>query len=609
MAIPDSAIREIRERTDLAEVIASCGIEMKRAGADFVALCPFHHEKTPSFHIHPNTGYYKCFGCGKSGDAIKFLQEYQGMSFVDAVTALAERCGVEVKQERDAGSERRKRILAVLAEACAFYRRVLSSTKEAQAARDYLSKRNLTNSVLSDFSIGYAPQQSDVILTWAEKHGFSIQDLTEAGIVKATEGTNGNGKPYHRFAGRIMFAIKDTLGRVIGFSGRQVYPNQKSGKYVNSPETEVFKKGRVLYGLDRAAPHITKSPHREVILCEGQIDCIRLHTCGFENSVAPQGTAFTPDHAALLKRYADSAVLVFDDDAAGHKATIKAARILFAAGIPARVVSLPDGDDPDTFLTSNDPMKGANGFKRMLLNAESAVKFQCRVLKESEPRPDSIDAIQRISKEVLETVASCANAVLKDSLLSEAASVLGVPKDALVEEAVKSRAKQARKPAVEKMPHDAENEQSGDDSDSSGSDDVIVAVKVEPSPSEFAFMSMLAYYEGDQKVQAFLNTALEKAPQLLQKFSCQFVRDFVSAFLSRETLPLTAFSAALTDPDECEWFDRVIAGMPNGNSVVASEFSPEDIIRSTLVRVYHLPSVQKETIDDSDDSSEKEASK
>ena len=581
MQIPESVVKEVRERSDIAEVIASCGVEMKRAGSDFIALCPFHNEKTPSFHIHPNTGYYKCFGCGKSGDAIEFLQQHQGMTFVDAVTTLAQRCGVEIKKENDERYSHRKRLYSLMSQVCAFYRRVLDSTKEAQIARDYLEQRNIDKKTQEAFSIGYAPRKSDIILTWAKKYGFSCQELSDAGIVKLSD----VGEPYHRFAGRLMFAIKDSAGRVVGFSGRQLVENKRSGKYVNSPETEIFKKGNILYGLDKAAAFITKSPHREAILCEGQIDCIRLHTNGFQVSVAPQGTAFTAEHASVLKRYADSAVLVFDDDEAGHKATIKAAGILFSVGLPVRVISLPDGDDPDSFLGSKDKAKGADGFKNLLDKAESAVRFQCRILRDKENNPNSVDAIQRVSKAVLETIAPCKNAILKDSLISEAANALGLPKEALQDEVSRTKVKPI---APKENAPEAVLDASGDESSDESSDDDVIVREVTPSPVEFSMMSALACSENDEEVKSFLKCALEKAPQLLQKFSCPFVRNFVSAFLSHETMPLAAFGETLS-VIERPWFDDVMAMMPPHESTVLSAFKPSDVVRSMLAIIYRRP--------------------
>lgn len=599
MQVPESTIREIRERADIVDVLSSYGVDLKRAGADFVGLCPFHHEKTPSFHVHPTSGFYKCFGCGKGGDVIAFLQEHQGMSFMDALTVLADRYGVELKKEEDPRFKYRKRLYSLTAQVSEFYRRCLASTKEAQTARDYLASRNIDKATQDAFSIGYAPKTPDIILQWADKYGFSWQELADAGIVKMPdEGASPDRKPFHRFAGRLMFSIKDSAGRVVAFSGRQLVASKKSGKYVNSPETEIFKKGNILYGLDKAAANITKSPHREAILCEGQIDCIRLHTGGFPIAVAPQGTAFTPEHAAILKRYADSAVLVFDDDTAGHKATIKAAGILFALGMPVRVISLPDGDDPDTYLSSTDAGKGPEGFKRLLANAESAVAFQCRILRAAEPNPNAIDAVQRISKAVLETIALCKNSVLKDSLLAEASASLGIPKEVLQEAVGKAKVKGITpKPIEDPLPVETAEEESDASDDSSDVDDTsdtsdagedVPVVEVVPSPVEFALMSALACCENNAEVKGFLEGALSKAPQVLEKVSCPFVRNFISAFLSPEPMPLALFAESL-NAKERAWYDDVMAAMSPMSSVVLGELAPEDVVRSMLGVLFHRP--------------------
>ena len=591
MQIPDSTIKEIRERADLAEVISSYGVDLKRSGPDFIARCPFHNEKTPSFHVHPNTGYYKCFGCGKSGDAIAFLQEHQGMTFLDAVSTLADRYGIDLRKDEDPKYKYRKKLYALLAQVCGFYRRCLDTINEAQVARDYLASRNIDKATQEAFCIGYAPAKSDVILKWAQKYGFSHQELADAGIVKLPEGDSGTGRlPYHRFAGRLMFAIKDSAGRVVGFSGRQLVENKKSGKYVNSPETEIFKKGNILYGLDKAASNITKSPHREAILCEGQIDCIRLHTSGFPVAIAPQGTAFTAEHASILKRYADSAVLVFDDDTAGHKATIKAAGLLFSVGLPIRVVSLPDGDDPDTFLSSSADGKGPAGFRALLDKAESAVAFQCRILRAAEGNPDSVDAIQRVSKTVLDTIALCSNPILKDSLLSEASAALNIPKDVLQDAVSTTKVKPVKaKPIEEPLP--VELAPTDEDSDNSDSDsDEGTGFKLSPSPTEFSLMSALACFEDDKDVQSFVANAHEKAPQMLDKLSCPFVRDFISAFLSPQPMALAAFAESL-HIDTRPWFDEVMAAMNAQNAIALKSVAPVDIVRTLLTRIYRLPAV------------------
>ena len=303
-------------------------MQVRHAGSSLKACCPFHHEKTPSFNINPSRGFYHCFGCGESGDAISFVMKMDGLTFPEAAQKLAAQCGVKVEAQEDPEAGERKRLYALMAELAQFYHRCLLQTKEAQPARDYLASRDLGGQVQEDFLIGYAPNGVSVVLKWAEKHGYTPGELERAGVVKGPNRPGDAG--YHRFGGRLMFTVRDRQGRVVAFSGRQLVERKNAGKYVNSPETPIFRKSNVLFGFDRAAGNIVKAPHREVICCEGQIDTIRLHMNGFATAVASQGTAFTEEHAKMISRVADAAVLMYDDDAAGHKATVKVAAMLLA---------------------------------------------------------------------------------------------------------------------------------------------------------------------------------------------------------------------------------------------------------------------------------------
>ncbi|MBO7683275.1 MAG: DNA primase, partial [Kiritimatiellae bacterium] len=426
--IPDSTIEEIKARIDLADLIASYGVQVRSAGSSKKACCPFHHEKTPSFNINESRGFYHCFGCGESGDAIKFVQKMEGLSFMEAVRKLAEQCGVKVESREDPAAGRRARLYALMAELAQFYHRCLLRAREGEAAREYLRSRDLGEKVQADYLIGYAPAGVANMLKWAEKYRYTPAELEEAGVVKAP--TRPGDRGYHRFGGRLMFAIRDRQGRVVGFSGRQLVESKNSGKYVNSPETPIFRKSAVLYGFDKAAGQIAKSANREVIVCEGQIDCIRLQTCGFPNSVAGQGTAFTEEHVRMLGKVSEQVALVYDDDAAGHKATVRSARLCLAAGLPVRVVSLPGGDDPDSFLRTHP----AEDFRRLLDDADSIMSFQVRTARAAERSPESVDAVNRVAHEALATVAACPNAVLRAGMLGEAARLLGLPAAALAAE-------------------------------------------------------------------------------------------------------------------------------------------------------------------------------
>ena len=425
--IPDQTIEEIRSRTDIVQVIGE-RVPLKRAGSTWKACCPFHHEKTPSFHVNPSRQTYKCFGCGEGGDVFKFLMRHDGMTFLDAVRHLAEKCGVEIVEENDGGrAVRARRLFQVNAEAAAFFHRCLLQTAAAAPARAYLEKRSLGPDVVELFELGYDPEPWGTLDKFAEAHKFSKRDMVEAGLGVLPEGAGNAALLRDRFHGRLMFPVKDHQGRVVAFSGRVLDKAASPAKYVNSPETDIFKKARVLYALDKAQRPIANALHREAIVCEGQIDVIRCHACGFPRAVASEGTAFTDEHAKLLHRYADSAVLLFDADAAGRKAAVRTAAILLAEGIPVRIARMPDGEDPDAFLLSHSK----EDFQAILDAAIGPVPFHVAHLRAQEADPTGADAAGRIVKEVLQTVAACANAVHKARMLQELARELDLPEDAV----------------------------------------------------------------------------------------------------------------------------------------------------------------------------------
>ena len=559
--ITESVLEEIKARTDLADLIASYGITLRRSGASTMACCPFHHEKTPSFHINTAKGFYHCFGCGESGDAIKFVQKYEGLSFVEAVKKLAAAAGVKIEERSDPDSGRRKRLYALMAELAQFYHEKILKSSEAAAAREYLKKRGLDGAPCEDFLIGYAPNGGAAVMEWAEKHGYTPEEMEAAGVVKPPDRPGGSF--YHRFAGRLMFTVRDRQSRVVAFSGRQLVEKKNSGKYVNSPETPIFKKSNVLFAFDKAAQNITRSPHREVICCEGQIDAIRLHICGFTNAVASQGTAFTEEHANMIKRFADAAVLMYDDDAAGHKATVRVAAMLLAMGMPVRVASLPDGDDPDSYLRKHRPAE----LQTIIDAAESVVSFQCRVERAKERNPGSIDAVARVTRAVLETVAACSSAVLKATLTDEAARILKLPVAALNDELSKL---QTPRPATahSKTAAAGEREQdagaeapsavaSAPEPDTAGFVDGGAASDNEPpSALETAFMAFLLANEHDAAIAAATEELLPS-----EAFANGFTKSFVSAWLDEtrgDGDRLAAFATGL-DRHGRGWFDKVVA--------------------------------------------------
>ena len=554
--IDAAVIEEVKARIDLVDLISSYGISVKTAGGSKKACCPFHHEKTPSFNINEAKGFYHCFGCGESGDAIKFVERMEGLSFVDAVRKLAERAGVKIEETHDPAAAKAARLYALLSELAQFYHRCLLKSKEAEKAREYLEKRALGGRIAEDYLIGYAPVGMANMLKWADKYGYSMEELESAGVVKGPDRPGDRG--YHRFGGRLMFSIRDRRGRVVGFSGRQLVASKNSGKYVNSPETPVFKKSRILYGFDKAAQAITKAANCEAIVCEGQIDCIRLQTGGFPNSVAGQGTAFTDEHVKMLARFASQVALVYDDDAAGHKATLASARLCLAAGLPVRVVSLPDGEDPDSFLRAHP----ADDFRRLLDSAESIVSFQVRTSRAAEAHPDTVDSVNRVVKGALRTISRCSDAVIRATMVSEAARLTGLPEAALNEELSKMGDEPAapgrgREKPVEPTEDDVRANDGDDGARSISEEDAAKAIP--PPREESAFCEFLLACENDQcaKTLAEMTGALLPADVFSHDFTRRFVGVWLHEIEKGDDL-IAPWSGAL-EGRERDWFASMLA--------------------------------------------------
>lgn len=420
-SIDSSVLEEVRARIDLVDLIREYGVDLKRQGNNAKACCPFHKEKTPSFSVNGTKGFYKCFGCGEHGDAFTFVQKMEGVTFMEAIRKLAKRAGVEIVERYDPRAKVRARLYQINRELAAFYQRCLLQTREAQAARDYLASRDLTGAIAEQFAIGYAPEGKDTLLRWAEKHNFAPDELVAAGLLVPPKYARDT--YYDRFHGRITFPICDPQGRVIAFSCRLLKKQDNAGKYVNSPETEIFKKANTLYAFHLARAHIAKAVPRRAIVCEGQIDVIRCHACGFPTAVASQGTAFTEEHVTILKRCADSADLVFDGDKAGIKAALRTMALFMNAGMPVRIVSLPPGEDPDSLLRT----QGSEAFRACLDAAEDPAPYLVRRMREAEATPDAMDAVMRIAKAAVLNVLSCPEPVLTAKFLQDVADALHLP--------------------------------------------------------------------------------------------------------------------------------------------------------------------------------------
>jgi DNA primase len=382
MIAPDT-IALVRERTNIVTVIQESVPSLKRRGRSWVGLCPFHKEKTPSFHVNPDRGFFHCFGCHESGSAIDFLMKHDGLTFPEAVRALAERCGIEVQEDQkrdttevDRQKKHRDDLYSVMNVAATFYEQKLQDHPDKQYALDELEKRGLepSHDVVQAFRIGYAPAAWDSLALHLKAQGLSPALAEQVGLLVPRAGSSGH---YDRFRHRLMFAVSDTQGRVVAFSGRAL-EEMKGGegagkdpppKYVNSPESPIYTKGNLLFGLFQARHAIR---HDDVaVVVEGNFDVVSLHARGLSNVVAPLGTAFTDEQAKLLRRYTNRVVLCFDGDAAGRKATRAAREPCRIAGLSARVAAMPQGGDPDSVARE----KGIQAVKDAIADARGLLEF------------------------------------------------------------------------------------------------------------------------------------------------------------------------------------------------------------------------------------------
>lgn len=445
--ISKETIERVLASTDIVDLIGSY-IPLKRAGTGYKANCPFHHEKTPSFNVSPHKQFFHCFGCGKSGNAIGFVMEHEGLLFMDALKRLATKAGVHLEEEPDdpnarAARKSRGRLLDLHREASAFFHELLKTDPQCQHARDYLKSRGFGREMAERWEIGWMPENSRVFLDWARSKNFTGKDLVGSGLASLKdEGKPANGI-YVRFRDRLMFPIRNEVGDVIAFSGRQLREDPRSGKYINSPETEIFKKSNVLFALDRAKKAILKE--KTVILCEGQIDAIACHEGGVENAIAPLGTAFTEQHARILKRYAQTAVLCFDADNAGVKACERAFRELAPEGLSVKVVELPAGDDPDTYLKAH----GCEGFRKKVVEARDFFDFKIESARKN-GRMETAEGRAELARESTELLAAMGDHAARDQQINVVSTLLGLGSATLregISNAVRKAKLQAQRPA------------------------------------------------------------------------------------------------------------------------------------------------------------------
>ncbi|MDD5261831.1 MAG: DNA primase [Methylacidiphilales bacterium] len=449
MAIPPHVIDQVRQAVDIVDVIGGY-VPLKRAGASFKALSPFNKEKTPSFFVSPQRQTFKCFSSGHGGDVFKFLMLYENMDFPSAVRRLAERAGIRIEEDRspthDREKQNRDRLLALHVEIASYWRELLLHDPQAEPARAYMHSREIPQSWIKEFGLGYVPNAWDDTLKWGKSKGYDEKILLEAGLVVRNE----SGRVYDRFRGRLIFNICNDQGHVIAFSARLLDAEAKAAKYINSPETPIFTKSRVLFGLERAKRPIMDAGH--AVVCEGQIDVLRCHAAGVLNVVAPLGTAFTPEHARMIRRYTKEVVLCLDADKAGLNAAERVAQIflgqadsldaMIQSELGVRVVRLPEGHDPDSLIRS----EGAEAFRKILEHPLEYLDFYLERLEETHDM-NTMGGRREVIESVAAFLARIPNRVYREQLLLKAALRLQVS-DAILLERIEALVKQSRKVPV-----------------------------------------------------------------------------------------------------------------------------------------------------------------
>ncbi|MCI7474794.1 MAG: DNA primase [Clostridiales bacterium] len=448
MAIPEQFIDDLVARSDIADVVSSY-VHLTKKGSNLWGLCPFHNEKTPSFSVSPDKQIYHCFGCGKGGGVISFVMEMENLPFLDAVKLLAKRAGLEVPEagENEAYRKKRTRLLELSRDAARFYHDYLTSPG-GQQVRDYIAQRQISPRTATRFGLGAAPDQWDALTKAMTAKGYTKMELIDAGLAVAGK----NGGIYDKFRSRLMLPVIDVRGEVVGFTSR-LLPGLEGAKYLNTPETVLFKKGRLIYALNFAKN--TKRPN--LVLVEGNIDVITLHQAGFDNVVATMGTALTEEHARILARYTKELVLCYDNDAAGKQSTDRVLNILKNANLTVRVLQLPNAFDAEGKPIKQDPDDfvkkfGPTAFEKCLNGSAGQNDYRLDSLQ-SKHDLSSEEGRLAYLKEAVATIAALQSPIEREIYGNKAAAVAGISGTAMAQEVArfrKDRAWRARKVQAKK---------------------------------------------------------------------------------------------------------------------------------------------------------------
>lgn len=527
--IPEEKISEIRSAANILDIVSE-RVQLKKAGKNWIGLCPFHSEKTPSFTVSPDKQIYYCFGCGAGGNAISFLMKIEGLSFVEALKSLSVRYGIEIPEKKLTPDQQkriseRERLFDVNSLACSFFRENLKSESEGKLARDYLLSRSLDVRVTDGFALGFATDSWDSLLKFLRSRNVDPSYAEMAGL--AVKGKNGS--LYDRFRNRIVFPIHDVSGRITGFGGRVL--DDSKPKYLNSPETRLYHKGKSLYGLSQARDACRSEG--TVFIAEGYLDLIAFHQRGMVNSVATLGTALTVDQVRLLKGYATTMVLVYDSDEAGRAAAARSIDVFLKEGVDAYVLLLPDGHDPDSFLREY----GQDGFKEMMATKKTVMDFY---LDESLRKNGSTVAGKiKVVDDVCAILSPHPDKIERSLYARQAALKLGIDQAALLDR-IEKKNFDSVKPAEKQVVFSRTP-----DSDTIRLERAIVSMML-----QFPDSAVIEKIIKGNLVEYFSDGALKNsAMTIIETYRTEVVSDLASCVMGRVDDKLRSFLAALCVKD------------------------------------------------------------
>ncbi|OGW81466.1 MAG: DNA primase [Omnitrophica bacterium RIFCSPLOWO2_12_FULL_44_17] len=475
----DPIVDQIQLHNDIVEIVSGY-IPLKRAGRNFKARCPFHQEKTPSFTVNPDKQIFHCFGCGVGGDVFSFLMKYEQLTFPEALIRLAERAHIQLPERKNFSPEAKSEtdtLYRIYAEAAQFYHQYFKHPETGKKARAYFENRKFTDQEVEKFQIGYAVTVWRGLFEYLSKKGFPEKNLLQSGLIVRSEKAE---TPFDLFRDRIMFPIWNNQGKVIAMGGRIM--GEGTPKYINSPESPIFKKRSEMYGLHFAKKAIAMSGEiRQVLIVEGYLDCIRLHSSGFENAVATLGTALTSDHVPVLKRYADEAIVIYDGDRAGEEAALRGLEVFLEGEMNVKVLRMPEGDDPDSFIRTN----GKEAMAELIQKSQDIFDFKMDSLSKRFNRTDSL-GLMKITRSFFETFLKMKSPVLLDRYMKKLAFQLGIQEAALRKE-FETMSRRVEKP-------DSYGQNKTSQTGAKKSVRAIPKLNPEEQPGEILLLSLLLQY-------------------------------------------------------------------------------------------------------------------